>query len=125
MFWCPLIQNSIGGFFAHIASPDRWGKTRVEFVIITSPMKSGETVFCHPNQDRVEACDALTVLYQHNSSKPSVVVVSRYFNTSYIPCTLSGHGHFLQGHSFCPLPFRQAAFRPAASIQRIRGAAIK
>ena len=42
------------------------------------------TVFCHPNQARMEACDALSALCHCDSSKPCVVVVvKRYSNTPY------------------------------------------
>ena len=41
------------------------------------------TVFCHPEQARIEVCDALSI--QHNSCEPSVVVRRRYSNTPYIP----------------------------------------
>ena len=97
------------GFFTHIASPDRWGKIGVEFVTLTHLMKSGETtnmvilitdrigetglglvrVFCHPNQTRLEACDALSTLHWHDSSELSMVVVRRYSNTLYIPRGMS------------------------------------
>ena len=93
------------GFLTHIASPDRWGKTGGEFITLTSPKKSQETtntvilitdgagesglgmvmVFCHSNQARIEACDALSALHQHDLSEPSVVVVRRYSRT---PCIL-------------------------------------
>ena len=93
------------GCFVHIASPDRWGKTGVEFVTLTDPMKSGGTtnrvilitdgveerdlgmvmVYCHHNQARIEACDALSTLNECNSSELSMVVVRRYSNTPYIP----------------------------------------
>ena len=73
--WFRIVSE---GFFICIASPDRWGKTRVEFVTLTGLRKSGETtnmvilitdgvgesdlglvtVFCHPNQARMEACGA-------------------------------------------------------------------
>ena len=43
------------------------------------------TVFCHPNQAKMEVPDALSALHQFNSSEPSVVVVRRYSNTLYIP----------------------------------------
>ena len=43
------------------------------------------TVFCHPKQGRIEACDALSILCQCDSCEPSVVVVRRYTNTPYIP----------------------------------------
>ena len=65
--WFRLISE---GFFACIASPDRWGKTGMEFVTLTSLKKSGRnhqygdnhdwwgrredrgmvTAFCYPNQ---------------------------------------------------------------------------
>ena len=93
------------GFFTCIASPSKWGKTGVEFVTLTCPKKSGEItnmvilitdgvgesdlgmviVFCHPDQARIEACDALSALHQCNSSELSVVVIRRYSNTPYIP----------------------------------------
>ena len=93
------------GFFTYNASPDWWGKIGVEFVTITGPKKSGEAtntvilitdrvgesdlglvmVFCHPDQARMEACDALFALLQHDSSELSVVVVRRYSNTPNIP----------------------------------------
>ena len=73
MFRHSPIQIDIGGIFAHIASPSKWGKNRVEFVTLTSPKKSWETtrtvilvtdgvgesdlgmvtVFCHPDQARI------------------------------------------------------------------------
>ena len=68
-------------FFACIAS-DRWGKVGVEFLTLTGLKMSGETtntlihitdgvgerdlgmvtVFCHPNQARMETYDALSTL---------------------------------------------------------------
>ena len=80
------------GLFAYIASPDKCRKTGVEFVTLTSLKKSGGTtntailitesiggrdlnmvtVFCHPEQARIEACDAILVLCQCDSSEPSV-----------------------------------------------------
>ena len=42
-------------------------------------------VFCHHNQAKMEASDALSALCQCNSSEPSVVAVRRYSNTLYIP----------------------------------------
>ena len=120
MFGCSPIQINIGGFFAHIASPDRWGKTGVEFITLSSPKKSGETtntvilitdgvgesdlglvmVFCHPNQARIEACDALSTLCHHDSSEPSVVVVRRYSNTPYVPRGMSNALHLDIGSFF-------------------------
>ena len=46
-------------------------------------------VFCHPNQAKIDACDALSPLCQHNSSEPNMVVVRRYSNTPYIPWGMS------------------------------------
>ena len=43
------------------------------------------TVFCHHDQTKMEASDALSTLCQHDSPEPSVVVVRRYTNTPYIP----------------------------------------
>ena len=91
--------------FAHIASPDIWGKTQMEFITHTSwkicmeatPVVIlitdgvGEeymvmaTTFCHHNQVKMEAPDALCALCQCNSLEPSVVVVRRYTSTPYIP----------------------------------------
>ena len=42
------------------------------------------TVFCHCNQVKIEACDALSALCQCNSSELSVLVVGPYSNTPYI-----------------------------------------
>ena len=97
------------GVFAHIASSDKWGKTRVEFVTLTGLKKNEETtnmvilitdrvgerdlgivtVFCHPDQARIEACDTLSTLHQCNLPEPSMVVVRRYSNTPYIPRGMS------------------------------------
>ena len=43
------------------------------------------TTFCHHNQARVEASEALSALHQHDLPEPSVVVVRRYTNSPYIP----------------------------------------
>ena len=42
-------------------------------------------VFCLPSQARIEACDALSTLCQHDTSELGMVVVRRYFNTPYVP----------------------------------------
>ena len=42
-------------------------------------------VFCHHDQSKMEASDALSALYQWDSPEPSVMVVRRYTNTPYIP----------------------------------------
>ena len=58
-------------------------------ILITDSVGAGDLgmvmVFCHPNQAKIEACDALSTLHQCNLSEPSVVVVKRYSNTPYIP----------------------------------------
>ena len=107
------------GFFTCIASPDKWGKTGVEFVTLTGLQKSGGAtnmvilitegvgesdlgmvmVFCHPDQARIVACDALSTLCQHNSSDPNVVVVRRYSITPYIPRGMS-HALYLDVGTF-------------------------
>ena len=43
------------------------------------------TIFCHHDQNKMKAFDALSALCQHDSPEPSVVVVMRYTNTPYIP----------------------------------------
>ena len=102
------------GFFTSIAPPDRWGRAGVKFLTLTGLKKSWSTtnsailltdgvgegdlgmvmVFCHPDQARIEACDALSAIHQHNSSEPSVMVVRRYSNIPYIPRGMS-HSLFL------------------------------
>ena len=67
------------------------------------------TVFCHPDQARMEACDAFFTLCQHDLSQPSMVVVRRYSNTPYIPrgtsCALYlDMGTLSGGHCFHPIP---------------------
>ena len=58
-------------------------------ILITNWVGEGDlgmvTVFCHPKQARLEACDALSALHQHDSCESSVVVVRWYTNTPYIP----------------------------------------
>ena len=46
-------------------------------------------VFCHPDQVRIEACDAPSILCQCDSSEPTVVVIRIYSNTPYIPRGMS------------------------------------
>ena len=43
------------------------------------------TTFCHHDQNKMEASDALSAICQHDSTQPSGVVVRRYTNTPYIP----------------------------------------
>ena len=42
-------------------------------------------VFCHHDQNKKEASDALSALHQQDSPEASVVVVRKYTNTPYIP----------------------------------------
>ena len=80
--------------FACIASPDTWGKTRVEPITETCPRISREaapmailiidgvgeenqgmvTIFCHHDQNKMEASDALSALCQYDSPEPSVTI---------------------------------------------------
>ena len=91
--------------FSHIASPDIWGKTGVEFITNTGPRTSGEatpivilitdgvgeenlgmvTIFCCHDQNKMEPSSAVSALCQHDSPVPSAVVIRRYTNTPYIP----------------------------------------
>ena len=75
--------------FLTLTSPKRSGETTNLAICITNGVGEGElgmvTVFCHPHQAKIEACDALSVLYQCNSLESSVVVVRIYSNTAYIP----------------------------------------
>ena len=97
------------GFFAHIASPNNWRKTRVEFLTLTGLKRSGEAtnlvvfitngagegdlgmamVFCHSDPAKIEARAALSAPCQQDSSDLSMVVVRRYSNTPYIPRGMS------------------------------------
>ena len=43
------------------------------------------TVFCHHDQNKMEASDALSALHQSDSLEPSAVVVRRHTNTPFIP----------------------------------------
>ena len=43
------------------------------------------TTFCHHDQAKVEASEALTALHQHDSLEPSVVGVRRYPNSPFLP----------------------------------------
>ena len=58
---------------------DRIGERDLDMVV----------VFCHPNEAKMEACDALSILHQCELSKPSMVMVRRYSNTPYIPQGMS------------------------------------
>ena len=84
-------------------------------------------VFCHPDQARREACDALSTLCQYNSSELSVVVIRRYSNTPYIPRGTScafylDMGTFSGGAASAQFLLDRHAFVPATSFQWIRGA---
>ena len=138
MFGHSLIENSFRGAFASIASPDKWGRVGVEFHTLTGWKTSRETtntmilitdgvgerdlglvtVFCHPYQAKMEACDTLSALHQCNTSEPSVVAVRRYPNTLYIPLfTPFGCEHFLWGHYLSPIPIGQAVLVPCVRAQ--------
>ena len=58
-------------------------------ILITDGVGEGNlgmvSIFCHHDQNKMEALDTLSALHQCNSPKPSVVVVKRYTNTPYIP----------------------------------------
>ena len=139
--WFRLISE---GFFTHIASPDMWGKTGVGFVTLTALKKSGGTtnmamfstngiggrdlgmvmVFCHPDQARIKACNALSTLWQHDLSELSMVVVRRYSNTPYIPKGMS-HALYLDMGTF-PRGTASVQFptdRLITSLQHLRFAA--
>ena len=107
--WFRLISERL---FIHIASPEMWGKAGVEFITCNDQKISGEatpmvslvtngveegnlgmvTTFCCHNQAKMEATNPLSALHQCDSLKPSMVVVSMYTNTLYIPW---GTFHFL------------------------------
>ena len=91
--------------FANIASPAMWGSARMKFVTSNGQKVNGEailmvilvidgvgegnlgmvTTFCHHDEAKMEASDAISALCQWDSPEPSVVVVRRYTNTLYIP----------------------------------------
>ena len=50
------------------------------------------TTFCHHDQAKMEASNALSALHQCDLPEPSADVVSKYTNTPYIP---QGSSHFL------------------------------
>ena len=58
-------------------------------ILVTDGLGEGNlgmvTTFCHHDQAKMEASDALSNLYQCDSLEQSVVVVRRYTNTPYIP----------------------------------------
>ena len=89
--------------FTCVPSSDIWGKTTVEFVtnmglrirkevtpmVITDGIGEENlgmvTIFCHHDQNKMEASNTLAALCQCDSPEPSVVVVKRCTNTPYIP----------------------------------------
>ena len=93
-------------FFAPVASPAIWGKTRVKYVTETSLRLSGEaipmvilstngvgkgdlgmvTTFCSHNQVKMEAPEVLVPLHQCKVTEPSVFMVRGYTNTPFILC---------------------------------------
>ena len=90
--------------FTCLISPAMWGKVGVEFISSNGWKVNGEavpmvvlvmdrvrdrnlgmvTTFCHHNQAKVEACEALSVLHQHDSPEPSMIVVRRFTNSPYL-----------------------------------------
>ena len=58
-------------------------------ILVTDRVEEGNlgmvTIFCQPDQSKMEASDAVYALHQHDSPDPGVVVVRRYINTPYIP----------------------------------------
>ena len=112
MFGHSLIQISFRRVFHPHCFFWQWERAGVEFhtpngekmseetttmaILITSVVGERDLglvmVFCHPNQAKMEAYDALFAVHQYNSSKPSVVMVRRYSNT---PCSPWGMIHSL------------------------------
>ena len=106
------LQFRLREAFCPHSTPDMWRKARVEFIIhngwkiseeatpmailITDGVGEGNlgmmTTFCHHDQAKMEVCNVLSALHQHDFPKPSMVVVRRYTNTPYIP---QGTSHFL------------------------------
>ena len=92
-------------FFTHVASPTIWGKTGVEYVtktilrlsskatpmvtLITDGVGKGDlgmvTTFCSCNQVKMEGSEVLATLCQCDPPMPSVFMVKRYTNTTFIP----------------------------------------
>ena len=73
-------------------------------IFITDGVGEGDVgmgmVFYHPEQARIEACDSLSALHQHDLCEPSVVVVVRHSNTPFIlgECVI----HFIWTWAFYP-----------------------
>ena len=73
----------------HQQWPNLSGEAILMEILVTDGMGEGNlgtmTTFCHHDQSKMEASDALSALCQCDSLEPSVVVVRRYTNTPYIP----------------------------------------
>ena len=58
-------------------------------ILVTDGVGEGNlgmvTTFCHHDQSKMQATDALSALHQCKLLEPSVVVVRRYTNTCNIP----------------------------------------
>ena len=100
-----LVQSHIREAFHSLYIPAMWGKAGVEFITNNGQKKSGEaipmailvmdgvgegnlgmvTTFCHHDQTKVEASEALSALCQCDSVEPSVVVVRRYIQLTLPP----------------------------------------
>ena len=100
-----LLQTSgerLGEIYHSNQSKEEWATTNTE-ILITDVVGGRDLgmvmVFCHPDQARIEACDSLSALHQHDSSEPSMVVVRRYSNTPYIPRGMS-HALYLDMGTF-------------------------
>ena len=79
--------------FLTLTSLKRSGETTKLAILIMNRIEEGELgmlmVFCHLNQAKIDACNALSVLHQCNSSELNMVVMRRYSNTPYIPRGMS------------------------------------
>ena len=91
--------------FAHLIFPAMWGKAGVKFITNNGQKISGEaipmvvlvtdgvgegnlgmmTTFCHHDQAKMEASEALSALHQQDSPESCVVVVRRFTNSHYLP----------------------------------------
>ena len=114
----PILGDSLIYIFTHIASP---------VILITNGLEERDLgmvmVFCHTNQAKIEACDAL---FQWNTSEPSVVVVRRYSNAPYIPWGTS-HSLYLDrstlsgGASSAQFPLYQPCLHQLIPFSRTEG----
>ena len=100
----PLLtsRERLGGICYPNWSKEEWENTNM-VILITDGIGVRDLcmvmVFSHPDQARMDACNALSTLHQHDSSEPSVVVVRRYSNTPYIPRGIS-HSPYLDVGTF-------------------------